>query len=299
MATTVTSNYDGDAIKGYLHAAMLSSETLGKGLVTVFENVKYKKAMKLISGANILQGDACDFNAQGDIALTERYLEPMRLKVNAKVCLTDFVDSYAALDMGASASDNWSNETMDAIVKEYSLMIGQSLEQMIWTGTAGANSFDGIETLLGAATTAAHGMTEAAIDEDNVLEALKAVVNGIAPALLGKEDLTIYVASNVLMAYRNALGGFGVAGYAPNADINLTSFNGIKVVGIQGMAANSIIAAQKANLAFGTGLVSDFNDIRTLDQRDIDGSDNVHFVAKFSGAVQVARPAEVVYYSFA
>lgn len=296
MATTVTSNYDGDAIKGYLHAAMLQSDSLGKGLVTVFENVKYKKAMKLISGANIIQGDGCDFDAQGDLTLTERYLQPVRLKVNAKACLTDFVDSYAALDMGASASDNWSSEVMDAIVKEYSQMIGQSLEQMLWTGVAGANSFDGFETLL-ATGTAAHGLTEEAIDDANVLAKLKGIVNAIPQALLGKEDLTIFVAMNVLMAYRNALGGFGVAGYAPNADINLTSFNGIKVVGVQGMAADSIIAAQKANLAFGTGLVSDMNDIRILDQRDIDGSDNVHFVAKFSGSCQVARPTEVVYYN--
>lgn len=297
MATTVTSNYDGDAIKGYLHSAMLQSDTLGKGLVTVFENVKYKKAMKLMGSSNILQGDSCDFDAQGDLTITERYLEPTRLKVNAKACLTDFVDSYAALDMGASASDNWSSEVMDAIVKEYASSIGQSLEQMVWTGAAGANSFDGFETLLAAATTAAHGEVAEAIDDANVLAKLKAVVNAIPQALLGKEDLTIFVAMNVLMAYRNALGGFGVAGYAPNADINLTSFNGIKVAGVQGMAADSIIAAQKANLAFGTGLLSDMNDIRILDQRQVDGSDNVHFVAKFSGAVQVARPSEIVYYA--
>jgi hypothetical protein len=297
MATTVTSNYDGDDIKGYLHNAMLQSDTLGKGLVTVFENVKYKRAMKLMNSSNILQGDSCDFDAQGDLSIAERYLEPTRLKVNAKQCLTTFIESYAALDMGASASDNWSTEVMDAIVKEYGASIGQSLEQMVWTGVAGVNSFDGFETLLAAATTAAHGEAAEAIDDANVLPKLKAVVNAIPQALLGKEDLTIFVAMNVLMAYRNALGGFGVAGYAPNAPIDLTSFNGIKMVGVQGMAADSIIAAQKANLAFGTGLLSDMNDIRILDQRQIDGSDNVHFVAKFSGCVQVAVPSEIVYYA--
>lgn len=296
MATTVTSNFNGDDIKGYLHAAMLQSDTLGNGLITVFENVKAPKAMKLISSNNILQGDSCDFSPQGDLTITERYLTPKLLKVNEKACLTDFVSSYAALDMGASASDNWSSEVMDAIVKEYGQSIGQSLEQMIWTGTDGANSFDGFETLL-ATGTAAHGLTEEAVTEANVLAKLKGVVAAIPQALLSREDLVIMVSMPILMAYRNALGGFGVAGYAPNADIKLTSFNGIKVAGVQGMAANSIIAGQKANFAYATGLMSDMNDVRILDQRDIDGSDNVHFVAKFSGGVQVGRPSEVVYYN--
>ena len=51
------------------------------------------------------------------------------------------------------------------------------------------------------------------------------------------------------------------------------------------------------NLYFGTDLMSDWSDIKALDQRDIDGSENVNFVLKAKGDVAIGWTSEVVYYS--
>jgi hypothetical protein len=55
-----------------------------------------------------------------------------------------------------------------------------------------------------------------------------------------------------------------------------------------------MVAAQKSNLFFGTDLVSDHTEIRMLDMSDLDGSDNIRVVAKFTAGVQVAQGADVV-----
>ena len=53
-------------------------------------------------------------------------------------------------------------------------------------------------------------------------------------------------------------------------------------------------AAETSNLFFGTDLLSDNTNIKMLDMTDLDGSDNMRVVAKFSGGVQVGVGADVV-----
>ena len=73
---------------------------------------------------------------------------------------------------------------------------------------------------------------------------------------------------NVARAYVRALGGFvatiggagvdnkGTSWYSNGA----LSFDGISVVVAQGLPASSMMAAQKSNMFFGTGLLNDTNE---------------------------------------
>ena len=45
------------------------------------------------------------------------------------------------------------------------------------------------------------------------------------------------------------------------------------------------MAAQKSNLYFGTGLLSDMNEVKLLDMADLDGSQNVRVVMRFTPLV--------------
>ena len=58
-----------------------------------------------------------------------------------------------------------------------------------------------------------------------------------------------------------------------------------------------MVAATKSNLHFGTSLLSDQNEVKTIDMSPIDGSRNVRFVMRMSAGVQYAFGAEVVYYA--
>jgi hypothetical protein len=63
------------------------------------------------------------------------------------------------------------------------------------------------------------------------------------------------------------------------------------------MANDYMMAAQKSNLYFGTGLLNDQNEVKVIDMQDIDGSQNVRVVARFTAAVQYGIGSEIVLYT--
>jgi hypothetical protein len=184
--------------------------------------------------------------------------------------------------------------------------IAQQTEKDIWSGTAGAGTFDGFATLLTAATLpVGQDITGVAVTAANVIDELGKVADAVPSSLYGNEDLYIYVSQNVWRAYKRALGGFqangeganGSMAQGPNQDIDIQYFDGIKVVVANGLADDTMVSTLKSNLYFGTGLLNDHNEIKVLDMADLDGSKNVRFIARYTAAVQIAVLEDVVFYS--
>ena len=57
------------------------------------------------------------------------------------------------------------------------------------------------------------------------------------------------------------------------------------------------MAAEKSNLYFGTGLLSDHNEVKVIDMADIDGSQNVRIVMRFTAGIQHGIGSDIVLYS--
>jgi len=74
------------------------------------------------------------------------------------------------------------------------------------------------------------------------------------------------------------------------------NFNGIEIVLCPGMGANKVVAAQKSNLHFGTGLLSDFNEVRVLDMANIDGSQNYRIIIRYTAGTTIGIAGDIVYY---
>ena len=74
-------------------------------------------------------------------------------------------------------------------------------------------------------------------------------------------------------------------------------FDGIKIVVANGLADNTMIAAEKSNLYFGCGLLNDTQEVKVLDMSDLDGSQNVRIVMRFSCGVNYGIGNEIVFYS--
>ena len=66
-----------------------------------------------------------------------------------------------------------------------------------------------------------------------------------------------------------------------------------------GLSAGNMVACQSSNLFFGTGLMSDQNEVSVLDMATLDGSQNVRFIMRYTAAVNYAYGAEIVWYSVA
>ena len=311
MATTtsITTTYAGEFAGKYVSAMLLSGNTIANGLIEVKPNIKFKEVLKRLEIDSIVANASCDFSDTSTVTLTERIIEPKSLQVNLELCKTPFRSDWEAVSMGFSAHDNLPKTFSDYFIGQLSAKIAAKTELDIWGGTAGAGSFDGYQTLLlaDAGHTGAKKIVGAAVTAANVIEALGDVIDAIPEQLLQDEGLYVYVANNVFRAYKRALGGFGASGLGGsgfdsqgnNQDINVTMFDGIKVVAVNGLPSNRMIATTKSNLYFGTGLISDQNEIAVLDMSNLDGSQNVRFIARYTAAVQYAVVEDIVSYGLA
>jgi hypothetical protein len=307
MSVSLTTTYSGEFSGKYIAAALLSADTLDKGLITVMPNVKFKSVIQKAATDDIVKDASCDFQTdQGTLTLTEAILQPEEFQVNLDICKKDLHDSFEAEQMGFSAFDNLAPSFADFVIGHVASKVADRTEKNIWSGsTATSGQFDGFATLLDADTNlpAGQDLTGAAITSANVLDELAAVTDAIPTAVYGSDDLYIYAASDVVRAYTRALGGFqsggqGANGYenkGNNQSLGSLFFDGIPVVAIRGAAAGTIVAAEKSNLFFGTGLLNDLNEVRVIDMAENDGSQNVRIVMRFTAGVQYAQVTDIVY----
>ena len=306
MATSITTTYAGEFAGKYISAALLSADTIEGGGITVKPNVKYKEVMKTLSTNALVKDAACDFADQSTVTLAERVLQPEEFQVNLELCKKDFHNDWEAVQMGYSAFDSLPPSFADFLIGHIAAKVAQKTEENIWQGvTANAGEFDGFETLLAADATVID-VTGTTVSAANVITEMGKVVDAIPTAVYGKEDLYIYVASNVARAYIRALGGFGASGLGANGVNNEgttwfnggdLAFDGVKLFVCSGLSDNTMVAAQKSNLFFGTGLLADHNEVKLIDMADLDGSQNVRVVMRFTAAVQYGIGADIVLYS--
>jgi hypothetical protein len=310
MATTtsITTSYAGEFASKYISAALLSASTIENGGIEVMPNVKYKSVIQKIATDAIVKDATCDFSATSTVTLSERIITPEEFQVNLQLCKKDFHSTWEAISMGYSAFDSLPSSFADFLISHVAAKVAEKTEQNIWRGaTANAGEFNGFAALLAAdaALPTAQEVAGTTVTASNVVAELGKVVDAIPAALYGKEDLYLYVSQNIARAYVRALGGFGASGLGANGtnaqgtqwfNNGSLSFDGVKIFVANGLANNTAIAAQKSNLFFGTGLLSDQNEVQVIDMSPVDGSQNVRIVMRFTAAVQYGIVEDIVTY---
>lgn len=301
---TITSSYSGEFAGKYLGAALLSASTLDAGAVTILPNIKYKAAMKVGAFSNLVRSADCDFDATtSGLTLTEKVLTPTELQINLSICKKNLVSDWEAAQMGFSAFSELPPLFSDYVISRVAAEVANATETSIWQGAAGEGNFDGFDALLTADGGA--DVAEGTVTSANVIAELGKIVDAAPSTILGKEDLTLYVSSNIAQAYIRALGGFAATIGSNGVDAKGTmwynggalSFEGINIFVAKGMANNKAILAQKSNLFFGTGLLDDRNEVKVIDMADLDGSQNVRVVMRYTAGVQYGVRGDIVLYS--
>jgi len=311
MATTtsITTTYAGEFAGKYISAALLSGSTIANGGIEVKPNIKFKEVIKRIATDAIVANATCDFTSTSTVTLTERIITPEEFQVNLEFCKKTFKSDWEAVQMGYSAFDNLPPAFADFILAHVVAKVAEKMENNIWKGaTATAGEFDGLVTLATAdaavidvASPVSGGITAA-----NVIGELGKLVDAIPAALYGKEDLYLYVSQSVARDYVRALGGFGASGLGANGtnaqgtqwfNNGSLSFDGVKIFVANGLANNFMMAAQKSNLYFGTGLLADHNEVKVIDMAELDGSQNVRIVMRFTAGVNYGIGSDIVLYT--
>ena len=302
---SITTTYAGEFAGKYIAAALLSARTLDNKYITIMPNVKFKSVIQKIAVDSIVNNASCDFATSGTVALTERILEPKELQVNLELCKQEFVDSWEALQLGYSAFDSIPANFTDFLVSYVGGKVAEATETSIWQGNGSTNGqFQGIYNELSSSVVAGGvnapvtSSASGSITSANVLASLNSLVDAIPATIYGKEDLLIYVPTNVAKAYQQALAGGAQGANGWNNQMNVgekpMNFNGIELALCPGLASSAVVAAQKSNLFFGTGLMNDQNVVKVLDMEDLDGSQNFRIIMRYTADTVTGIPSEVV-----
>jgi hypothetical protein len=302
FANPSTPTYAGEFAGQYIAAALLSAKTLDNKYVTVMPNVKYREVIQRLAVANIVNDASCDFasGGSGSVQLSERTITPKELQVNLQLCKATFVQSWEALQLGYSAFDEIPKSFTDYLISYVGGVVAQATEISIWTGDNSANGqFGGFYNNI-TASAAVSASVSGSITSTNVLAALTSLVDAIPTTVYGKEDVLLYVPTNVVKSYQQALAGGANGANGFNNQMNVgekpLNFNGIEMAHCPGMTASTMVAAQKSNLFFATGLLSDYNEVKVLDMANIDGSQNFRIIMRYTAGTEIGVPTDIAYY---
>jgi len=300
MSFSITSNYSGEHAGQYIAAALKSATSLE--YLNVLENVKFKRNITKVAGADLVRNASCDFTDSGTLTLTERVLDPKELQINVDLCKKDLLADWQAAQMRAGAHNRDMSGDFTAFVMSYlSGTIADAVEGSIWSGAdATTGQFEGFLTattgLFAGDGTVGTDSAAGAYTASNVIGEIQDLVAAIPAQVYTKEDLYIYMNAKTYRFYISAISALSAFPFNHMGQYT-PEFEGVKIAVCQGMPDNQMVAAQKSNLFFGTDLISDHSEIRMLDMSDLDGSDNIRVVAKFTAGVQHGIGADIVHQS--
>tara|TARA_B110000285_G_scaffold88069_1_gene100980 strand:+ start:220 stop:1125 length:906 start_codon:yes stop_codon:yes gene_type:complete len=296
MATTtsITTSYAGEKAAGFISASLLSAPTIDKGGITIKPNVKYKQVMQKLAVGDIIADASCDFTATSSVTLTERYLQPKDFQVNLELCKKDFESDWLSIEQGFSSFDELPKSFANYLIGHVAGKVAAKIENNIWNGadTAGSGEFDGLVNLM-TADADVIDVTGPATTAVNIIAQLGAVIDAIPETIYGNEGLSMYISQADARSFVRAQAALG---YKDLYHVGQTEmdFEGVKLFVANGLSAGVMVAGEKENLSFGTGLQSDTNLVKLIDLADIDGSQNVRIVMRYSAGVQYSIGSELV-----
>jgi hypothetical protein len=296
--TTVNSSYAGTVAGEIIGKAFKEADTIQKGLVTILPNIPVKQVIRKIDYGNGRQDYSCGFAPAGSVTLDEVILEPKKIKNEAELCKEDFRNVWDTASMGFSAhNDNMPVDEEQALLVEILADTAQATDSDIWIGEATDDGhFDGFIPLFLGDATVIDVASPATITASNVVAEMQKASNAVPVALRRKADLVFAISADVAQAYNNALitAGInnGLGGQGQELYLGM-----YKLEIINGLPANTMVIYQKKNLYFGTGLLSDHNEVRIKDMDETDLSGTVRYKMVYTAGVQYVRGSEVVLYT--
>jgi len=274
----------------YVAAALLSGETLAKDLITLHPNVAYKEVIRNWQNSVSIDSATCDYTDNSSVTLGEYVLTTVEKQVNMTLCKNNLRTTWEAAQAGFSAFEKLPATFEEFLLAQVAAEVAQGVELGIWK----TNTFY------------TGGMVQYLIDNSsivrpfsgatsgsNVVARLQEALDYSPAALYGKEGYQYYVGPSTMKAYQAALsaGNYNFQFYVGEKPMN---FQGIPVTMCPGLNDYDCVLGMKSDLHFGTGLLSDYNEVKVIDMSDIDGSQNVRVIMRFTGGIIATNPTQQV-----
>ena len=309
MAFTAVSNYSGKAAGFYISAALQSVVSLD--YLTMIENIKLQSNIQVMDASvTPIAAATCDFTDAGTLALTEKVLTPANNQINLDLCKATLLSSWEAMQMRAGAGAPPPASFDDYVISYMGEVIASATETSIWAGVANAGGdfigFTGAgaagwlrngndATVQQAVLTGGAGVAPTA---GTIIADIQAGLDAVPTAVIGKEDVYVFLNQRNYQFYIQAVSTLGyMNAYNMNGDYE-PRVNGYKIAVVNGLQNAAIVVGQKSQMFFGTDLLSDgFGTsprIQLLDMANLDGSDNMRMVARYSAGTQTGIGADLV-----
>jgi len=295
--TLTTPTYAGELALPFVSAALKSGATLANGWIRTIDDVYYKAVINQIEGASLIADASCDFADAGSVTITENVLTTKELAVNIDLCKKTMRQSWLAADTGNSLNSNMPSAFSDYVIGHIAGLVAQQVENDIWTGAdATGGEFEGFLT----ATTGIFVVdgnvndvtTISPFTKGIIVVEMEKVLDACSSEVLAKPDFALYVSPKTAFLYQQHLGSEGFSNdYQANA--KPSNIYGYPIYACPGMPDNQIVATYESNLVFGSNILTNMTEVRTIDMSPIDGSDNVRFIMRYAAGVQVGVGADI------
>jgi hypothetical protein len=284
-------------------------------LATKMPGVKSAAQVNVMDTDAVFQsGTSCGFLASGTTTFTNRSLTVAPIRVHESLCPKTLETTYLQLVL-PSGSNPKSIPFEQQFTDLKAGLIAQNLERAFWQGdtTSGDNAlarFDGLVKIITAVSGSAIAANSSAfmsgapysatggITTSNVIAIIQGVFRAIPAALVDKADTMVFVGIDTFRTYQLALTNANLFHYntdasSSNFEITIPGTN-IKVVGVNGLnGTNRIYAMRTSNMFFGCDVLGEESKFELFYAQE---AMEVRYIAEFKAGVQIAFPAEIVYF---
>ena len=270
--------------------------------VTLMDNVKGKTKLYSAEMGTVWQPYSCPFTPDGEVALSEDYIEPAAIKVNMENCYDAFWNTYLVeqtsitLDGGVPATfGEWFfNRLREEMAKEY--------QEIFFKGVSGETGYlgvtDGVEKIL-ADKLDDEVISGSVFTVDNIIAQVEAAVMAglekAATAEVSTDSYKIMLNKNDVRLLMIALGKDCSCNLTNSTFKNYAMVDGrVVVMGFEVIpteqTASTIIFGPVANLVLGFDTFDSHLEYRFIDMRETTGENMFRIIAISNIAVGVVFP---------
>jgi hypothetical protein len=310
---TVTDNtYAGELALPYVTAAILGAETIAKGRCRLMEGIQSKAVISNLTTTDTIQAGGtsnCAFNDGADLSLTEQVVTLNDLKVQEEICRASVFGTWISAQGAMQRNGDIPVEFTDFLMSAVALRTGNSLESLLWAGSAtgglwnlGWLSNDGVIDEAGIDASAMKDFAEAdtganAFSATTILAAMDTVfaTASAQPGILLKPGAGFYVSYEAYAFFLQAMAQQNTGpGY--NQSMDGANYLGYPVYPTAGIpnTVDVMVFTYPENLVVAANSYTPDTQARLIPTYAYDGSDNVRVSMQFAVGCNVAVPGDGV-----
>lgn len=294
--------YCGQEAREIFSKEIYNLDLFGYG-IRLMDGVKGKRKIYNGEVGDLWQEYSCPFTPQGEVKLSEDFIEPAEIKVNLEECFDTFWDNYMVEQTRISLNGGIPQTFYDWFFNDVLVKkMDKEYQEIFWKGDTGYTGTskaylavtDGVETKLSASA-----MTGTAFTVSNILAQVESVVmSGLTAASNNETDTDNYKIFMNVSDVRLLTVALGNLGNGNNVEAIFKNYAkegekiyiyGFEVVPTM-QSKNSVIFGPASNLVLGFDTADSHVQYKIIDLRDTTGDNAFRVLAISNIAVGVVYP---------